>query len=130
MAAATITSAGAGAALPLMNIIFGKLVGDFNNYFIPGSGVTEAEFRSSVNQNSLFIVYLFIGKLVLGYISMYAFRMTGIRISAAIRMAYLTALFNQPMNAIDKLPPGTATDSLTTVANTIQMAVSDKLSSE
>jgi ABC-type multidrug transport system fused ATPase/permease subunit len=127
MTGATIASAGAGAALPLMNIIFGRLVGSFNNYFIPGSGVSEAEFRSSVNQNSLYIVYLFIGKLVLGYISTYAFRMTGIRISAAIRMAYLTALFNQPMSAIDKLPSGTATDSLTTVANTIQMAVSDKL---
>ena len=127
MAVATIFSAGAGAALPLMNVVFGRLVGTFNNYFIPGSGVTEAEFRSSVNQNSLYIVYLFIGKLVLGYISTYAFRMTGIRISAAIRMAYLTALFNQPMSAIDKLPPGTATDSLTTVANTIQQAISDKL---
>ena len=53
--------------------------------------------------------------------------MSGIRISATIRMAYLTALFNQPMNSIDKLPPGAATESLTSVANTIQLAVSDKL---
>lgn len=58
-----------GVALPLMNIIFGKLVGNFNNYFIPGSGVTEAEFKRTVNRNALFIVYLFIGKFVLTYIS-------------------------------------------------------------
>jgi hypothetical protein len=38
MFVAAFGSAGAGAALPLMNIIFGKLVGSFNNYFIPGSG--------------------------------------------------------------------------------------------
>lgn len=149
MIAATIASAGAGAALPLMNIIFGKLVsrqiihvvletftnlclnylqvGSFNNYFIAGSGVSEDEFRSIVSNNTLYIVYLFVGKFVLGYVSTYAFRMTGIRISATIRMAYLTSLFNQPMNAIDRLPPGAATDSLTSVANTIQLAVSDKL---
>lgn len=122
-----IGSAGAGAALPLMNIVFGALVGSFNNYFIPGSGVSATEFRAGVSRNALYIVYLFIGKFVLAYISTYAFRMAGIRISAAIRLAYLTALFNQPMNAIDKLPPGAATDSLTSVANTIQLAVSDKL---
>lgn len=102
-------------------------VGSFNNYFIARSGVSEDEFRSSLNHNTLYIVYLFVGKFVLGYISTYAFRMTGIRISATIRMAYLTSLFNQPMNAIDRLPPGAATESLTSVANTIQLAISDKL---
>ena len=127
MTAATVASAGAGATLPIMNIVFGKLVGNFNNYFIPGSGVTASEFKAGVSQNALYILYLFFAKFVLGYISTYAFRMAGIRISAAIRLAYLTALFNQPISAIDKLPPGAATDALTTVANTIQMAVSDKL---
>lgn len=39
-------------ALPLMNIVFGQLVGDFNGYFIPNSTVTEAQFKSSVNKNS------------------------------------------------------------------------------
>lgn len=127
MVGATVLAAGAGAALPLMNVVFGRLVGNFNGYFIPGSNVTKDEFLASVNQNALYILYLFIVKFVLGYISIYSFRMTGIRISATIRMAYLVALFNQPISVIDKLPPGAATDSLTTVANTIQIAVSDKL---
>ena len=39
-------------ALPLMNIVFGHLVGDFNGYFIPGSNVTKAEFKSSVANNA------------------------------------------------------------------------------
>ncbi|MCJ1388690.1 hypothetical protein MMC18_001539 [Xylographa bjoerkii] len=127
MSAAVIFSAGAGAALPLMNVVFGKLVGSFNGYFIPGSNVSKDEFLASVNQNALYIFYLFIAKFVLDYISIYSFRMTGIRISATIRMTYLTALFKQPISVIDKLPPGAATDSLTTVANTIQIATSDKL---
>ena len=127
MIISVILSAGAGAALPLMNVVFGRLVGDFNAYFIPGSGVTKGEFLAAVNRNALYIFYLFIAKFGLDYISIYAFRITGIRISAAVRMAYLEALFNQPISAIDKLPPGAATDSLTTVANTIQIAISDKL---
>jgi ATP-binding cassette subfamily B (MDR/TAP) protein 1 len=38
-------------ALPLMNIVFGQLVGDFNQYFVPGSGLSEQTFRSEVNKS-------------------------------------------------------------------------------
>lgn len=127
MVAGVISSGGAGVALPLMNVVFGHLVGSFNNYFLPGSTVTTTQYLSSVSTNALYIFFLFLGKFILGYISIYCFRITGIRISASIRMAYLVALFNQPISAIDKLPPGAATDCLTTVANTIQIGVSDKL---
>jgi hypothetical protein len=37
--------------LPLMNVVFGNLVGDFNAYFIPDSGVTESQFNSAVSKN-------------------------------------------------------------------------------
>ena len=122
-----VLSAGAGATLPLMNIIFGQLVGHFNGYSTTGPGSSQNEFLAGVSENALYIVYLFVAKFVLGYISIYSFRIAGIRISATIRMVYLDALFNQPISAIDKLPPGAATDSLTTIADTIQVAVSDKL---
>lgn len=36
--------------LPLMNIIFGNLVGEFQGYFMPGTQVTEGEFKASVNR--------------------------------------------------------------------------------
>ncbi|CAI6317558.1 unnamed protein product [Periconia digitata] len=127
MAAATISSVGAGAAMPAMNIVFGKLVGSFTGYFTPGSGVTEDEFLADVNRNSLYFFLIFIGKFVLGYISVYAFRMSGIRISAAIRLAYLSSLLELPVSVIDQLPAGEATDALTNLANTIQSAISDKL---
>ena len=127
MVLATICSAAAGATLPLMLVVFGRLVATFTGYFMPDTNVTKAEFLDTVDQNALYIVYLFVAKFVLGYISVYIFRITGIRISAAVRMSYLTRLFNQPIAAIDKLPAGAATDSLTTAANSIQLAVSDKL---
>ena len=128
IAVAVISSAGAGIALPLMEmVVFGRLSVNFTNYFIPGSGITEREFLSQVNHNVLYLVYLFIGKFVLDYFSIFAFRMTGIRLSASIRLAYLSALLGQPVSAVDKMPAGSATDSLTTAANTIQMGISDKL---
>ncbi|KAJ4299624.1 hypothetical protein N0V90_004870 [Kalmusia sp. IMI 367209] len=129
MTVAAICSVGAGAALPLMNIVFGKLVGSFTGYFTVGSSVTEEQFHAGVDRNALYIFCLFIGKFCLGYISTYAFRMSGIRISAAIRLAYLSSLFDLPVSVIDKLPAGEATDALTNIANTIQLAISDKLGS-
>jgi ATP-binding cassette, subfamily B (MDR/TAP), member 1 len=127
MAAGIICSCGAGMALPLMNIVFGRLVTSFNSYFIPNAGVAKDAFLSNVNRNALYIFILFLAKFALTYVSIFAFRMTGIRISASIRMAYLEALFAQPISKIDRLPSGMATDQLTTTANSIQIAFSDKL---
>ena len=53
--------------------------------------------------------------------------MTGIRVSAALRLAYLKALFAQPISVLDKLPSGQTTDLITTQSNTIQTGISDKL---
>lgn len=35
-----------------MNIIFGDITKDFSEYFLPGSGVTESEFKAAVSKNS------------------------------------------------------------------------------
>jgi ATP-binding cassette, subfamily B (MDR/TAP), member 1 len=59
---------------------------------------------------------------------MYAFRVIGIRISAAIRLAYLRALFSQSIGRLDKLPPGHAASTITTAANVLQIGISEKLS--
>ncbi|KAK2793030.1 hypothetical protein FQN52_002178 [Onygenales sp. PD_12] len=51
MSLAAICAVGAGVTLPLMNVVFGNLVDDFNGYFIPGSGVTKDDFTGAVNRN-------------------------------------------------------------------------------
>jgi ATP-binding cassette, subfamily B (MDR/TAP), member 1 len=118
-----IAAIGAGVTLPLMNVVFGGLVGNFNSFSVSNDGISQGDlstvqsaFTANVDRNALYFVCLFIAKFVLGYISIFCFRMTGIRISAAIRLPYLQSLFVQSINAIDKLPPGAATDSLTSVA--------------
>ncbi|KAK6812373.1 ABC multidrug transporter E [Aspergillus parasiticus] len=124
---ALICSIGSGVPLPLMNIVFGKMVGEFNGYFIPGTSVTEAQFKSSVSELSLYIVYLFIGKFTLTYVSMLCFRVIGLRVSAALRLEYMQSLFTQPITKLDQVSVGTVTNTISTLSNSIQQSISDKL---
>lgn len=113
--------------MPLMNIIFGKLVGSFSSFFTPGSTLTSDEFSRSINHQTLFYVYLWIAKFSLVYIAMFSLRVIGIRISAAIRLAYLKALFAQPISVLDKMPPGSAAGIITGQANLLQIGISEKM---
>jgi ATP-binding cassette subfamily B (MDR/TAP) protein 1 len=54
--------------------------------------------------------------------------MASIRISAAMRLAYMRALFNQPVSVLDTLPPGQAAAIITITANILQIGISEKLS--
>ncbi|KAF3055621.1 Multidrug resistance protein 1B [Daldinia childiae] len=127
MVAAVIAAGGSGVTLPLMNVVFGALVGDFNGYFLPVPTQTEAQFRASLNRNALYIFILFIARFVLTYINKFAYRLIGIRMSAAIRLDYLRCLFSQTIHVLDSMPPGAAAGTITTTANTLQLGVSEKL---
>jgi ATP-binding cassette, subfamily B (MDR/TAP), member 1 len=52
IAGAFVASIGAGVTLPLMQIVFGNLVGGFNDYFEPGSETPEDAFRRQVSQQA------------------------------------------------------------------------------
>jgi ATP-binding cassette subfamily B (MDR/TAP) protein 1 len=51
-------------------------------------------------------------------------RISGLRISAALRLAYLRALFAQSVSVIDTISPGKVSTRITTSSNTIQLAIS------
>ncbi|KAG9230574.1 P-loop containing nucleoside triphosphate hydrolase protein [Amylocarpus encephaloides] len=144
MGAAALASVGAGVTLPLMNVVFGifcqsksailsahqllgQLVGNFNDYFTPGTTLTQASFERSINKFALYIFILFIARFVCNYISKFAFRMIGIRMSAAIRLDYLTHLFRQTIHVLDTMHPGAASGTITTTANTLQLGISEQL---
>lgn len=69
---------------------------------------------------------LFIARFGLASIQKFAFRMIGIRLSAAIRLHYLIHLFDQSMHVLDSLPPGHAVGTITSSSNTLQGGVSEK----
>jgi ATP-binding cassette subfamily B (MDR/TAP) protein 1 len=115
-----------GCTLPLMNIVFGHLATHFSAYFTPGSTITKAQFLHILSQQTLYIVYLFIVRWVLSYISMLIFRMAGLRMSAKIRSVYLKALFSLPLQVLDTLPSGQAVNTITSTANVLQFGISDR----
>ncbi|KAL4745772.1 hypothetical protein BDW72DRAFT_186104 [Aspergillus terricola var. indicus] len=118
---------GSGTALPLMNVVFGKLVGDFNAYFIPDSGVTESQFNSAISKNSLYLIYLFVGKFVLTYVYMLCFRVISLKASSSLRLSYMSSLFSQPVSKLDAISVGSVTNTITSLSNTMQQSVSDRL---
>ncbi|CAI6336290.1 unnamed protein product [Periconia digitata] len=114
-----------------MNIIFARLVNTFNSLATENRSPEELSTKvtSTVNQFVLYIVYLFIGRLILAYCAILGFRITSLRISAAIRLHYLTRIFSQPISTLDALPPGQITSITTITANILQLGISERLSS-
>ena len=76
---------------------------------------------------SLLMFALFLVRFGLGSINKFAFRMIGIRLSAAIRLHYLQRLFGQSIHVLDSLPPGYAVGTITSTSNTLQLGISEKL---
>lgn len=126
MAGSAIASIGAGMTMPLMNIVFGRLIGDFTAYASP-SPQDQAAFDSKLNQMALYLTGLFIARFGLNYISKFCFRLIGIRMSAAIRLHYLSSLFQQSIHVLDSMPSGSAASTITATANTLQIGISEKL---
>ncbi|KAF2463015.1 multidrug resistance protein [Lindgomyces ingoldianus] len=118
-----LAAAGSGTAEPLMAIIFGKLVDLFNGD-LP---ISPEEFRSKVNENALYFVYLFVGKFVLVYIGATCFSITSSRMTAKIRLRYLRTVLHQPISYFDKTAPGTIATSLANDTNIVQVGLAEKL---
>lgn len=87
----------------------------------------QAQFQQRLDFQCLLIFVLFLVRFTLTYISKFSFRLIGIRISAAVRLHYLSCLLNQTIHVIDLLPPGAAAGTITSEANTLQVGISEKL---
>ncbi|KAI3400275.1 hypothetical protein diail_3656 [Diaporthe ilicicola] len=127
MVAAAVASLAAGVTTPLMNVIFGRLVGNFTSFGTPGSSTTQAEFEQRLNFQVLMIFVLFLVRFSCNYVSKFCFRLIGIRISAAIRLHYLSCLLSQTVHVLDSMPPGAAAGTITSTANVLQIGISEKL---
>jgi ATP-binding cassette subfamily B (MDR/TAP) protein 1 len=120
-----ICSIAAGAALPLMTVIFGNLAGDFNGYF---EGLTShAEFEHTITHMVLYFVYIGIAEFVTIYISTVGFIYTGEHMSGKIRTHYLEACMRQNIGFFDKLGSGEITTRITADTNLVQDGISEKV---
>ncbi|KAF7562078.1 hypothetical protein G7046_g2070 [Stylonectria norvegica] len=126
-AVGALASIGVGITMPLMNVVLGKLVGNFSNAVQDTSSLGTGSFNGMLQRQSLYIVGLFLGRWFLNSLNKFCFRMIGIRLSSAIRHHYLRSLFAQSIHIIDSMPPGAPATAITATSNTLQIGVSERL---
>ncbi|KAM5458261.1 putative ABC-type xenobiotic transporter [Microsporum audouinii] len=97
----------AGAALPLMDLIFGK---------------------REVAKYSIYLVYLFIAKFFLVYVHTVAASTAAIRATKALRLDFLQSLLRQDTSYFDSKKDGSPSVKVTTNGNIITNGISEKLS--
>jgi ATP-binding cassette, subfamily B (MDR/TAP), member 1 len=101
---ALITSIAAGATLPLMTIIFGHSITQFND-FAAGSASADS-FKNEVNHLVLWFIYLFVARLALSYITTVAITISATRTVRAFRQAFLSHTIRQEIWHFDKQSNG------------------------
>lgn len=116
----------AGAALPLMTVIFGNLQGTFQDYFM--GKMSYDKFLDKMTHFVLYFIYLGVGEFVTIYITTVGFIYTGEHISAKIREHYLQSCMRQNIGFFDKLGAGEVTTRITSDTNLIQDGISEKVS--
>ncbi len=126
MAVSAICAIAAGAALPLMTVIFGNLQGTFQSYF--QHEIDYDSFTGELSGLVLYFVYLAIGTFITLYIATVGFIYTGEHISAKIREHYLDSCMRQNIGFFDKLGAGEVTTRITADTNLIQEGISEKIS--
>ncbi|KAF7937331.1 uncharacterized protein EAE98_001645 [Botrytis deweyae] len=125
MGISAICSIAAGAALPLMTVIFGQLAGTFADYFAGQS--TRADFDHTINHMVLYFIYLAIAEFTTIYISTVGFIYVGEHISGKIRAQYLAACLRMNIGFYDKLGSGEITTRITADTNLVQDGISEKV---
>ncbi|KIL62960.1 hypothetical protein M378DRAFT_80370 [Amanita muscaria Koide BX008] len=135
-----ICAVAAGAAQPLMTLLFSNLTQDFINF---GTILVEAQygfpgaeqripaaadaFRNDAGQNALYLVYLGIGTFVCTYGYMWTWVYTGEANAKRIREKYLKAILRQEIAYIDKVGAGEVATRIQGDTHMVQQGISEKV---
>lgn len=123
------SSIASGVPFPIIGIIFGQLLDDFNDVTCnesSGSNSDSSE-QSSINSKILLIVYLGIAQFVLIYMHLLCWTMTGARLAQRLREKYLQNLLRQEPSFFDNLPAGEVASRLNTDIQTIRSGTAEKV---
>lgn len=115
----------AGAALPLMTLVFGGFTSKFNA-FAAGERSPQ-DFRNDVDGFVLWFIYLFVARFVVVYISNTAISIAAIRTTRTIRKAFLESTLRQEVWHFDKESNGSISSQVTTNGNRINQGIAEKL---
>jgi ATP-binding cassette, subfamily B (MDR/TAP), member 1 len=121
-----------GVPFPLIGIIFGQLLNDFNAVTCDTSGSSsgnesDSYYQHSIDNSILLIVYLAIAQFVLIYAYLTCWTLYGARLAQRLRETYLQNLLRQEPSYFDNLPPGEVASRLSADIQTIRSGTSEKV---
>ncbi|CCO29186.1 Leptomycin B resistance protein pmd1 OS=Schizosaccharomyces pombe (strain 972 / ATCC 24843) GN=pmd1 PE=3 SV=2 [Rhizoctonia solani AG-1 IB] len=127
-----VAAAAAGAAQPLMSLLFGRLTQDFVDFTIAiskGQGVESARraFEKNAANNALYLVIIGIGMFICTFVYMYFWIYTGEVNSKRIRERYLQAVLRQDIAYFDNLGAGEVATRIQTDTHLVQQGMSEKV---
>jgi ABC-type multidrug transport system fused ATPase/permease subunit len=124
-----ISAIASGVPFPIIGIIFGQLLNDFNAVTCEASSdsSSDSESQHDINGRILLIVYLAIAQFVLIYAHLSCWSLYGARLAQRLRETYLQNLLQQEPSYFDNLPPGEVASRLSGDIQTIRSGTSEKV---
>jgi ATP-binding cassette subfamily B (MDR/TAP) protein 1 len=125
----TISAIASGVPFPIIGIVFGQLIDDFNaaTCHVPETPEAAAQSQGSVNSKILLILYLAIAQFVCIYAHLTCWTLTGTRLAQRLRESYLQNLLRQEPAYFDNLSPGEVAARLNGDIQAIRSGTSEKV---
>ncbi|KIP08244.1 hypothetical protein PHLGIDRAFT_127165 [Phlebiopsis gigantea 11061_1 CR5-6] len=130
----------AGAALPLMTLLFGRLIQSFVTFGTasqqadPNDPSSEAALTAAANKfkhdaalNASYLVYIGIGSFVCTFLYMYIWVYTGEIGTKRLREKYLQAILRQDVAFFDNVGAGEVATRIQTDTHLVQLGTSEKV---
>jgi ATP-binding cassette, subfamily B (MDR/TAP), member 1 len=119
----------AGIPFPLIGILFGQLLDDFNTATCDSSGAADSAFhyQHSINNKILVIVYLAIAQFITIYAHLSCWSLYGARLAQRLRESYLENLLRQEPAYFEGLPAGEVASRLNGDIQAIRSGTSEKV---
>lgn len=127
LVAGAIFSIAAGVPFPIIGILFGELLDDFNGATCSQGDPSSAGYQGDINGKILIIFYLAIAQFVLIYGHLFCWSYSGARLAQRLRESYLHTLLRQEPSYFDNLPPGEVASRLDSDIQTIRSGTAEKV---
>ncbi|KAH7361338.1 P-loop containing nucleoside triphosphate hydrolase protein [Pyrenochaeta sp. MPI-SDFR-AT-0127] len=124
--ACVVAALATGAAMPLMALILGRLTANITGFGSDASTESAGAFMRQISANTLWFVYLFIGKFTLVYVWGLGFTFAANRTVQALRLTCLRRVLHRSVAYHDARTPGSLSNTITAQCNSIQAALADR----
>ncbi|KAK5206376.1 hypothetical protein LTR41_007814 [Exophiala xenobiotica] len=125
----TVCAIASGVPFPLIGILFGQLIDNFNSATCTADEQTgnQPDYQGQVNSKILLILYLAIAQFITIYVHLTCWSLGGARLAQRLRESYLRNLLRQEPSFFDNVTPGEVASRLNGDIQTIRSGTSEKV---